>query len=162
MLLAWSWWTVWRVLLLSMRAMPLKSENWLWWSVTCIDGTLGYVVELAFVQFFNRKTAIAVLGFWLTCGCERCRNSFVMMLEIQESNIAWKWGSPEAVFILIVAMFDHPELYILRHGETIWNRQGRYQGRKDSPLTQKGRQQAVRQRKLLYTRSWMTACKNWI
>ena len=46
-------------------------------------------------------------------------------------------------------MFDHPELYILRHGETIWNRQGRYQGRKDSPLTQKGRQQAVRQRKLL-------------
>lgn len=46
-------------------------------------------------------------------------------------------------------MFDHPELYILRYGETIWNRQSRYQGRKDSPLTQKGRQQAVRQRKLL-------------
>ena len=46
-------------------------------------------------------------------------------------------------------MFDHPERYILRHGETVWNRQGRYQRRRDSPLTEKGRQQAVRQRKLL-------------
>ena len=46
-------------------------------------------------------------------------------------------------------MFDNPELYILRHGETVWNRQGRYQGRKDSPLTKKGSQQAVSQRKFL-------------
>ena len=46
-------------------------------------------------------------------------------------------------------MFEHPEMYILRHGETIWNWQGRYQGRKDLPLIEKGRQQAVSQRKLL-------------
>lgn len=56
---------------------------------------------------------------------------------------------PKLVLRWTVAMFDHPELYILRHGETVWNRQGRYQGRKDSPLTEKGRQQAVSQRKLL-------------
>lgn len=56
---------------------------------------------------------------------------------------------PKLVLTWIGAMFDHPELYILRHGETVWNRQGRYQGRKDSPLTEKGRQQAVSQRKLL-------------
>ena len=30
-------------------------------------------------------------------------------------------------------MFDHPDLYILRHGEAIWNRRGWYQGRNDSP-----------------------------
>ena len=50
---------------------------------------------------------------------------------------------PKLVLTWIGAMFDHPELYILRHGETVWNRQGRYQGRKDSPLTQKGRQRKL-------------------
>ena len=35
-----------------------------------------------------------------------------------------------------------PELYVLRHGETEWNRQGRWQGRLDSPLTETGRAQA--------------------
>ncbi|MDC0431347.1 histidine phosphatase family protein [Paracoccaceae bacterium] len=44
---------------------------------------------------------------------------------------------------------NHPDLYILRHGETVWNRQGRFQGRKDSPLTEKGRQQTMAQRNLL-------------
>ncbi len=48
-------------------------------------------------------------------------------------------------------MLDHPELFILRHGETQWNRRGWFQGRKDSPLTEKGRQQAANQRKLLNT-----------
>lgn len=40
-------------------------------------------------------------------------------------------------------MYPYPELYILRHGETLWNQQGRFQGQKDSPLTDKGRQQAL-------------------
>ena len=35
-----------------------------------------------------------------------------------------------------------PELYILRHGETEWNRAGRYQGWLDSPLTARGEEQA--------------------
>ncbi len=34
-------------------------------------------------------------------------------------------------------------LYLIRHGETIWNAAGRYQGRKDSPLTNLGREQAM-------------------
>ncbi|MBZ6077172.1 histidine phosphatase family protein [Microvirga puerhi] len=36
-----------------------------------------------------------------------------------------------------------PPLYFLRHGETEWNRVGRLQGHRDSPLTEKGRKQAA-------------------
>jgi broad specificity phosphatase PhoE len=35
-----------------------------------------------------------------------------------------------------------PTLYLLRHGETVWNAAGRFQGRLDSELTEKGRRQA--------------------
>ncbi len=37
---------------------------------------------------------------------------------------------------------DHPDLYIIRHGETEWNRIHRWQGRLDSPLTDLGEAQA--------------------
>lgn len=43
----------------------------------------------------------------------------------------------------------HPELYILRHGETVWNAENRLQGQRDSPLTQKGIADARRQKALL-------------
>ena len=33
-------------------------------------------------------------------------------------------------------------VYLARHGETVWNAEGRYQGRLDSPLTDTGRGQA--------------------
>ncbi len=33
-------------------------------------------------------------------------------------------------------------IYLLRHGETVWNREGRIQGRRDSPLTRAGIAQA--------------------
>lgn len=39
-------------------------------------------------------------------------------------------------------MPDLPELLVLRHGETEWNRDGRFQGARDSPLTSRGRKQA--------------------
>ncbi|RJL05856.1 histidine phosphatase family protein [Paracoccus aestuarii] len=42
-----------------------------------------------------------------------------------------------------------PNSYILRHGETTWNKMGLYQGRKDAPLTQRGVCQAVRQGHIL-------------
>ena len=42
-----------------------------------------------------------------------------------------------------------PDLYILRHGETEWNRAGRWQGRQDSPLTERGLAQARAQGALL-------------
>ena len=32
--------------------------------------------------------------------------------------------------------------YVARHGETVWNRDGRYQGRRESSLTQTGQRQA--------------------
>jgi len=37
-----------------------------------------------------------------------------------------------------------PEIYLVRHGETEWNRDGRIQGWLDSPLTPRGREQARR------------------
>lgn len=46
-------------------------------------------------------------------------------------------------------MGDYPELYVLRHGETEWNRIGRMQGALDSPLTGLGRAQAARQGEIL-------------
>ncbi len=35
-------------------------------------------------------------------------------------------------------------IYLVRHGETVWNREGRMQGRLDSPLTDEGEVQARR------------------
>ncbi len=46
-------------------------------------------------------------------------------------------------------MRDYPELLILRHGETEWNRAGRMQGALDSPLTDRGRAQARAQGDIL-------------
>ncbi|MFT4013743.1 MAG: histidine phosphatase family protein [Paracoccus sp. (in: a-proteobacteria)] len=41
------------------------------------------------------------------------------------------------------------DLWLLRHGQTEWNLEGRIQGRLDSPLTPLGRQQARRQAQIL-------------
>jgi probable phosphoglycerate mutase len=41
------------------------------------------------------------------------------------------------------------EIYLLRHGETEWNKEGRLQGRGNSPLTTLGRRQAEELGKLL-------------
>lgn len=43
----------------------------------------------------------------------------------------------------------HRELYVLRHGETEWNVEGRIQGHGDSRLTERGRAQAARQGQIL-------------
>ncbi|WP_163886693.1 histidine phosphatase family protein [Aliiruegeria sabulilitoris] len=40
-------------------------------------------------------------------------------------------------------------MFILRHGETLWNVEGRMQGGLDSPLTDRGRAQALRQGEIL-------------
>jgi probable phosphoglycerate mutase len=42
-----------------------------------------------------------------------------------------------------------PPLFVLRHGETEWNRDGRMQGHLDSALTPLGREQAARQGAIL-------------
>jgi len=37
---------------------------------------------------------------------------------------------------------NHPEIFLLRHGQTTWNRVDRHQGHMDSPLTLRGCEQA--------------------
>lgn len=49
-------------------------------------------------------------------------------------------------------MADFAPLYILRHGQTEWNRAGRMQGRLNSPLTETGRAQASHQGDILRPR----------
>lgn len=46
----------------------------------------------------------------------------------------------------------YPPLYILRHGQTLWNAEHRIQGSLDSPLTERGRAQARMQRDMLAER----------
>lgn len=38
---------------------------------------------------------------------------------------------------------SRPEILLVRHGETVWNREGRFQGRLDSPLTSVGVAQMI-------------------
>jgi probable phosphoglycerate mutase len=47
------------------------------------------------------------------------------------------------------ARVTYPELYILRHGETVWNAENRMQGWLNSPLTPKGEMHAARQGEIL-------------
>lgn len=42
-----------------------------------------------------------------------------------------------------------PTLFLSRHGETLWNRERRFQGQHDSPLTERGVEQARRMGRLL-------------
>ncbi|WP_155592283.1 histidine phosphatase family protein [Lysinibacillus cavernae] len=42
-------------------------------------------------------------------------------------------------------------IYLLRHGETNFNTQGRYQGQLDSPLTERGREQVQQNARMLKT-----------
>jgi broad specificity phosphatase PhoE len=46
-------------------------------------------------------------------------------------------------------MPDYPEIFVLRHGQTVWNAEGRHQGQQDSCLTILGREQAAIQGQIL-------------
>ena len=44
---------------------------------------------------------------------------------------------------------EYPEIFVLRHGQTEWNRVGRYQGSLNSPLTDLGETHAATQAEIL-------------
>ncbi len=44
----------------------------------------------------------------------------------------------------------YPEIYVLRHGQTVWNLEKRFQGSGNSPLTVLGRRQAATQGAILH------------
>ncbi|MBV1864702.1 MAG: histidine phosphatase family protein [Rhodobacteraceae bacterium] len=46
-------------------------------------------------------------------------------------------------------MTNYPELFVLRHGQTEWNKIGKFQGVMNSDLTKKGREQARAQGRIL-------------
>ena len=118
------------------------------------DGTLGYVVQIA---LSNLATVKRLLPFWGSARHLAMKDVVTLLYLCSHFRVSMRLESgvhPKSGFIWIlglwtVAKFNHPELYILRHGETVWNPQAGYQGRKVLPLTEKCRQQAVRQRKLL-------------
>ncbi|MEL6548665.1 MAG: histidine phosphatase family protein [Pseudomonadota bacterium] len=48
-----------------------------------------------------------------------------------------------------MAASSYPEIFVLRHGQTTWNAEGRLQGLLNSPLTALGREQAAAQGRIL-------------
>lgn len=61
------------------------------------------------------------------------------------SGIGWKTDTSSAKYQLVKP--DMPictaDIYLVRHGQTVWNACGRFQGAMDSPLTERGRSQAT-------------------
>jgi broad specificity phosphatase PhoE len=71
---------------------------------------------------------------------------FVHIEDVRSSNLL----SP-TIFLHGRDMI-YPEIYILRHGETLWNAENRMQGALNSPLTAKGEEDARRQGAILASR----------
>jgi probable phosphoglycerate mutase len=68
---------------------------------------------------------------------------------IKQAILAVKWsdvipccGDASNAYTLHISKRCQNLIYLVRHGETIWNREGRRQGRGDSPLTPTGIRQA--------------------
>jgi hypothetical protein len=75
---------------------------------------------------------------WSTFNVEQHRNAAAKT----ETDTAGILGAAKRIISQATGLRDRV-IYLLRHGETAWNTAGRYQGHKDSPLTDRGREQAA-------------------
>ncbi len=53
------------------------------------------------------------------------------------------WGTPSSLSDLPGTVLAMTRILLVRHGESTWNADGRWQGQADPPLSERGRQQAV-------------------
>ncbi len=117
----------------------------------------GQTILIVAHSAINRALISTAIGL----GPERFNNLNQANCSISVLNFADGWGSP--VQVEAMNLTSHmgaplpdmrrghrgPRLLLVRHGETEWNRQGRFQGQIDVPLNDNGRAQGGKAAKFL-------------
>jgi probable phosphoglycerate mutase len=83
----------------------------------------------AYQRIDQSNCCISVLNF---------AGGFGDLVQVESINLTSHWGQP----IPPLKQADSIRLLLVRHGETQWNREGRFQGQIDVPLNEQGRHQA--------------------
>jgi probable phosphoglycerate mutase len=93
-----------------------------------INSAIGLGPE-AYQRIDQSNCCISVLNF---------AGGFGDLVQVESINLTSHWGQPMPP----PKQSDSIRLLLVRHGETQWNREGRFQGQIDVPLNDQGRHQA--------------------